>query len=264
MSRAYTIRINPSIIPVQHAHRKVLIDYREQIECTLNEMVEKGVIAPVSQPTECVSSLRYPCKPDGTLSICLDPKDLNKAIVWEHYKAPTLDDISHHLSGASCFSKLGTKDGFWSIHLEEKSLYFTTFNTHCGRFRFLHMTFGLKMSQDVFQMWMDQATECLPGIITIHDDICIYGHTSEEHDQHLLELMEPTKEHGIIFNSTKHCIRQPQIAFYGTLFTAQGMPTGSCQNPSPPRPSYPWLPGSASVLPRTDKLPSAIQSQPVQ
>ena len=69
-------------------------------------MVEKGVIAAVSQPTEWVSSLTYPHKPDGTLCICLNSKDLNKAIVQEHYKAPTLNEISHHLSGATCFSKL--------------------------------------------------------------------------------------------------------------------------------------------------------------
>ena len=81
MSRTYTIRTDPSIIPVQHVHRKVHIKYQEQIECTLNEMVEKGVIVPVSLPTEWVSFLTYPHMPDGILCICLYPKDLNKAIV---------------------------------------------------------------------------------------------------------------------------------------------------------------------------------------
>ena len=53
---------------------------------------------------------------------------------------------------------------------------------HRGKYRFLHLPFGLKMSQDIFQMQMDQATDHLPGLIAIHDDICIYGHTPEEHD----------------------------------------------------------------------------------
>ena len=56
------------------------------------------------------------------------------------------------------------------------------FDTQHGRYRFLHVPFGLKMSQDIFQMQMDQATDCLPGIITINDNICIYGCTPEEHD----------------------------------------------------------------------------------
>ena len=127
------------------------------------------------------------------------------------------------LSGATCFSKLHAKDGFWSIHLDEDSSYLTTFNTHSGRYRFLHMPFSLKMSQDVFQMQMDQASGHLPGIIAIHDNICIFGCTPEEHDGHLLCLMQSAKTHGIMFKSTKCHIRQPQIAFYGAVFTAQGM-----------------------------------------
>ena len=70
---------------------------------------------------------------------------------------------------------------------------------------------------------MDQATDCLPSIIAIHYDICMFGHTPEEHDEHLLCLMESAKTHGIVFNSTKCHIRQPQIAFYDAVFTGQGM-----------------------------------------
>ena len=81
MTRTYTIRTDPSFPPVQHARLKATTKYKDQIEKALDEMVLKGVIAPVSRPTPWVSSLTYPHKPDGSLSICLDPKDLNKAIV---------------------------------------------------------------------------------------------------------------------------------------------------------------------------------------
>ena len=70
---------------------------------------------------------------------------------------------------------------------------------------------------------MDQATDCLPGIIAIHDHICMFGSTPEEDDEHLLHLMESAKTHGIVFNNVKCHIRQPQIAFYGAVFTGQGM-----------------------------------------
>ena len=155
------------------------------------------------------------------------PKDLNKAIVWEHYKAPALDEISHCLRGATCFSKLDAKDGFWSIHLDEKSSYLTTFNMHCGRYRFLHMPFGLKMSQEVFQMWMDQATDHLPSIMTIHDDICIYGHTPRSMTDTSCSWCRQPKNMASSAYSTKHQIRQPQIAFWGAVFTAQGMWPGA-------------------------------------
>ena len=81
MPSTYTIRTDPSVPAGQHARWKVPIEYRDQIEKALDDMVLKGVIAPVTKPTTSMSSLTYSCKPDGSLHICLDPKGLNKAIV---------------------------------------------------------------------------------------------------------------------------------------------------------------------------------------
>ena len=67
---------------------------------------------------------------------------------------------------------------------------------------------------------MNQATYGVCGIIAIYDDIYIYGHTPEEHDQNHLKLMQAAKKHGIVLNSSKWQIRKPQIAFYGAVFTA--------------------------------------------
>ena len=162
-----------------------------------------------------------PQKQDGSICICLDPCDLNKAIIQEHNKAPTLDEITHKLSGANVFSKLDAKDGFWSIHLDTPSSFLTTFNTHKGCYWFLCMPFGLKMSQDVFQMWMDQITNRLPGITAIH--ICVCSKDTTENDNNLLKLMQTAQDHGLVFNSNKCTICQPQISFYGAIFSAQGM-----------------------------------------
>ena len=76
------------------------IEYHEQIEKTLQDMVYLKIITPETKPVEWVSSLTYPGKPDGTLCICLDPHNLNRAIIYEHYKASTLDEISHKPNGA--------------------------------------------------------------------------------------------------------------------------------------------------------------------
>ena len=186
-------------------------------------MEQLEIITPVTRPTEWVSSITYPTKPDGSLRICLDPCNLNKAIIREHYKAPTLEEISHRLSGATVFSKLDAKNGFWSIHLDTPSSYLATFNTHKGRYRFLRMPFGLKMLQDVFQMRMDNITERLKGIISIHDDICVFGRTQQEHDENLLQLMKIAQKHGLVFNSNKCQISKQQITFYGAIFSAKGM-----------------------------------------
>ena len=112
MSVAYTICLDFSILQVQDARRKVSIQSREAIEKHLQVMVDQQLITPVTEPMEWVSSLTYYQKPDTSLHICLDPQNLNKAITQEHYKAPTLDKITHRLSGAQVFSKLDAVDSF--------------------------------------------------------------------------------------------------------------------------------------------------------
>ena len=51
-------------------------------------MVGQGIITPVTEPTEWLSSLTYPYRPDGTICPCLNPHDLNKIVIREHIQGP--------------------------------------------------------------------------------------------------------------------------------------------------------------------------------
>ena len=158
------------------------MECREAIEKLLQDKVDQSIIATVTEANGMGVISDIPLEARWYSLHMFRPHDLNKAIIWEHYKAPTLDEITHKLSEAKVFSKLVVKDGFWSIHLNTPS-FLTTFNTHKGCYQFLCMPFGLKMSQDVFQMQMVQTTDRLPGIIAIHNDICVYGKDTTEHDK---------------------------------------------------------------------------------
>ena len=45
------------------------------------------------------------------------------------------------------------------------------------------------MSQDVFQMKIDLIMEKCPGVISINDDIVIYGTCEEDHNANLINLL---------------------------------------------------------------------------
>ena len=63
-------------------------------------MVNANIIAPVTEPTKWISSMVVVPKKNGTLRICLDPKELNAAIQREHYPLPTIEDVATRLHGA--------------------------------------------------------------------------------------------------------------------------------------------------------------------
>ena len=121
MQGKYNIKTDPTVPPVQHSRQKVPIEYKEEIEKELAEMVWQRIITKQTEPTPWVSSLMYPKKANGKLRICLDPKDLNKAIIHENHKAPTLEEIAHVLTGATRFSKVDSNKAFFSMHLTEEA-----------------------------------------------------------------------------------------------------------------------------------------------
>ena len=153
----------------------------DDIKAELTDKQSRGIIAKVNEgePTARVNSLVYRCTPNGQLGICLDPKDLNRAVRREHHVIHTLEETLPKLTGAKYFSIVDAKCGNWNVELDEQSSFFTIFNSPFGRYRFLRMPFGLKMSQDVFQAKIDQTFEGCEGVIGIADDIVVYGTTEE-------------------------------------------------------------------------------------
>ena len=63
-----------------------------------------------SMLTDWVNSLVIREKANGRLRLCLDPKDLNRAIKRDHYPVPTLEEIILKLSDAKMFSKLDPRN----------------------------------------------------------------------------------------------------------------------------------------------------------
>ena len=72
MPGKYSIKIDTTGPPVQHARCKVPIHYKKETEKKLLEMEQLQIIAPVTTPTEWVSFITYPTKQDGSLRICLE------------------------------------------------------------------------------------------------------------------------------------------------------------------------------------------------
>ena len=102
----FHITMDPTVTPVIPAERRCSIHLKDEVKAELDNMEELGVIERVTEPTDWVSSIVYSRKPSGKLRICLDPKDLNKAIKRPHYHTPTLEEITHKLAGSVMYSKL--------------------------------------------------------------------------------------------------------------------------------------------------------------
>ena len=127
----HTTNLKEDAKPVIHAPRKIPVAIRSKVKEELDRMQHLGVIEPVEEPTDWVSSMVKITKPNKT-RICLDPRDLNNSIKREHYPMPTIEEIVSRLPQATVFSTLDATCGYWQIPVDEKSSKLLTFNTPYG------------------------------------------------------------------------------------------------------------------------------------
>lgn len=120
------------------------------MEKKIIELMEKGIIKKAEEPSEWISSMLVVVKPNK-IRICLDPKDLNKAVQRPKFQLPTLEELLPELSKARSYSSFDAKIGFYQVSLDEESSKLTTFWTPLGRYRYLRMPFGISLSPEVFE-----------------------------------------------------------------------------------------------------------------
>ena len=217
----YHIKLKDSYKPVQHPSRSVPLGMQSAYKVELDRLLKKGIITEVHEHTEWINSIVPVMKEDGSLRLCLDPKDLNKAIERNQSYARTLDDILPELGQSKYFTIKDATSGFWHALLDFRSSLLTTFNTPWGKYRWLKMPFGLKVSGDVFQERLDRVLRLVPGVLGTTDDIVIHGATENTHDGTVLVLCETAMLNNLSLNSKKMQFKSTD--FFGHRLTPDGI-----------------------------------------
>ena len=174
-----TIVTDPLVNPTQHSARRVPIALRDKVKEKLEDLESKGIVEKVTIPTEWISSMVVVTTP-SKIRICLDPQDLNKAVIRPKYQMPTLDELLPKLSKAKVFTTLDAKDGFYQVGLDEQSSLKTTFWTPFGRYKYLRLPFGINLAPEEFERKLHEKLEGLPGVAVIRDDILVIGYGETE------------------------------------------------------------------------------------
>lgn len=219
----YHISIEADAKGKVHPPRRIPLETRDPMKTELERMVRRGAIKKVNEPTDFVNSAVLAERPDGRMRICLDPTDLNRVIKREHYAAAVVQDKAHLLNGSDTFTKLDLKDGYWHVKLDEESSYLTTFNTPFGRYRYLVMPYGLSVSQDIFQMKIDETYDDCEGVVGIADDINVHSNGDAQHDVNLHAAMERTRMSNLSLNFKKIELKKSSIKFFGNIYTKDGV-----------------------------------------
>lgn len=219
----HRIVIDKSVPPVIHPPRKIPLAMKAKVKEELDRMEKLDIIEKQTKPTKWVNSFVAPVKSNEKIRICIDPRDLNKAIQREHYPLKTIEDVTEKLKGAKVFSKVDSTSSFWQIQLDKESSELCTFNTPFGRYSFKRVPFGINSASEVYQRIICDMVQDLEGVESIIDDIIIYGKDMEEHDRRLKALLQRCREYNLKLSKDKCVFRTNQIRYVGHLLTDKGV-----------------------------------------
>ena len=109
-------------------------------------------------------------------------RDANKAILRTQHVTPTMDELVADLEGATVFSKIDLRSGYYQLLLHPDSRAMTMFSTHIGLFRYKRLSFGINSAAEEFQFQIQTVLQGVQGARNVSDDIIVFGKSRAEHD----------------------------------------------------------------------------------
>ena len=106
MPGGYEIKIDDTVTPVVHPPRSVPAALRQKVKDELDHLEKCGIITKISKPTQWVNSMVVVRKKNGKVRICIDPRDLNEAILREHHPMNSIEDIATRLQDSAVYAVL--------------------------------------------------------------------------------------------------------------------------------------------------------------
>ena len=217
----YHIQLDPSIPPKHTPCQPIPIHLKDLFQQEINKMLQAGILVLVHEATPWINSFVIVEIRDKLgnlkLHICLDPTNLNKAIMREPFHFRMTEDIAHLLADACVMTVYDCKKGYWHQKLDEASSYLTTFNMELGRYMYTVIPFGITVAGDVFQRKLDQYFGQIEQVIVIADDIMIVGNqpNHRDHDVVLTNLLETARKSNIHLNFDKLAYKQTEVDSLG-------------------------------------------------
>ncbi|GMI69883.1 hypothetical protein HRI_000657600 [Hibiscus trionum] len=131
----------------------------KELKSQLQELLDRGFIRPSS--SLCGAPVLFVKKKDGNMRMCIDYRQLNQLTVKNKYTLPRIDDLFDQLRGASVFSKIDLRSGYYQLKVKERDVPKTAFRTRYGHYEFLVMSFWLTNAPATFMDMMNRILEII-------------------------------------------------------------------------------------------------------
>ncbi|KAG8490322.1 hypothetical protein CXB51_015498 [Gossypium anomalum] len=159
------------------------------------------------------------------MRLCIDYRQLNKVTIKNKYPLSRIDDLFDQLKGATVFSKINLRSGYYQLRVEESDVPKTAFRTRYGHYELLVMPFGLTNAPAIFMDLMNRIFRpYLDKLVVVFiDDILIYSRDETEHVEHLRTVLQILREKKLFAKFSKSEFWLREVRFLGHIVSGDGI-----------------------------------------
>ncbi|XP_017979813.1 PREDICTED: RNA-directed DNA polymerase homolog [Theobroma cacao] len=203
-------------------YRMALIELKELKE-QLQKLLDKGFIRP--SVSTWGAPLLFVKKKDGSVRLCIDYRELNKATMKNRYPLPRIDDLFDQLKGAQVFSKINLQSGYHQLKVRIEDVPKTAFCTRYGHYEFLDMPFELTNAPATFLDLMNRVYKPYLDkfVVVFIDDILVYSSNSADHKEHLRVVLKTLRQKQLFAKLKKCEFWLSSVAFLGHVVSKDGI-----------------------------------------
>ena len=219
----FVIELIPGIEPIYIPPYRMAPAELKELKAQLEELLSKGFIRPSTSPWG--APVLFVKKKDGSLRLCIDYRQLNRATIHNQYSLPHIDEIFDKLHGSRVYSKIDLRSGYHRLRVRENDVSKTAFRTRYDHYEFLVMPFRLT---NALAMLMDLMNRVFSSylnkfVIVFIDDILVYSGSPEKHAEHLRTVLQILRERQLYAKFSKCQFLLDKVSFLSHVISAESI-----------------------------------------
>ena len=168
------------------------LKYRERAREHTQKLLDNDII--FRTQSDIISAAFFVSKKNTEdLRMLVDYRALNAVTKIIPFPFPKIHDYLIQLSGATIFSQIDMKNGYYQIRMAPEDMKKTAFSLDNQVYAFKRMPYGLVNAPRTFQMTMMDILGDLEYVKVYLDDVLIYSDTHENHILHIQEVLKRFK-----------------------------------------------------------------------
>ena len=190
----FVIELIPGTKPISIPPYRMAPAELKEMKAQLEELLSKGYIRPSTSPWG--APVLFVKKKDGSLRLCIDYRQLNRAKIRNQYPLPYIDELFDQLHGSWVYSKIDLRSGYHQLKVRENDVSKTAFRTRYSHYKFLVMPFGFTNAPAAFMDLMNRVFSAYLDkfVIVFINDILVYSGSPEKHAEHLQTVLKNLRE----------------------------------------------------------------------